>query len=76
VQLMAHPCASRSLLAEYNFDSAEILSLLLEREGFDVRVALDGLEALSVLQDFSPDVAILDLGMPGPRATSSRPSPS
>ena len=61
----ASSSASRLLLVEDNLDSAEILSLLLEREGFDVRVALDGVEALSVLQGFSPDVAILDLGLPG-----------
>jgi CheY-like chemotaxis protein len=30
-----------------------------------VRTALDGRQALAVLDEFEPDVAVLDLGMPG-----------
>ncbi len=68
---MAQPPAASSssvarlLIVEDNFDSAEILSILLQREGFEVRVALDGQEALDVIREFSPDVAILDIGLPG-----------
>src|SRR4051812_41384114 len=57
--------ALRLLIVEDNVDSAEILSLLLQREGFEVRTALDAQEALSVIDEFLPDVAILDLGLPG-----------
>ena len=67
---MAHPSASpssaaRLLIVEDNFDSAEILALLLERDGFDVRIALDAKEALDTIQEFNPDIAILDIGLPG-----------
>lgn len=63
---MTHsPAVARLLIVEDNFDSAEILSLLLQREGFEVRIALDGQEALDVIQEFYPDVAILDIGLPG-----------
>ncbi len=57
--------AARLLIVEDNFDSAEILSLLLERDGFDVRIALDAQEALDTVEEFSPDIAILDIGLPG-----------
>lgn len=67
---MAHPSAlpssaARLLIVEDNFDSAEILSLLLERDGFDVRIALDAQEALDTIAEFNPDIAILDIGLPG-----------
>jgi len=33
-------------------------------QGHEVRTAHDGLEALEIIHDFAPDVAILDIGMP------------
>jgi CheY-like chemotaxis protein len=33
-------------------------------QGHEVRTAHDGIEALDMLRDFAPDVAILDIGMP------------
>ena len=66
---MAHSSASpftaaRLLIVEDNYDSAEILSLLLERDGFDVRIALDAQQALDAIREFNPDIAILDIGLP------------
>ena len=37
---------------------------ILEKTGYDVRVAYDGNEALEVLEEFSPDIILLDLKMP------------
>ena len=37
---------------------------LLEKTGFDVRVAFDGQEALKVLENFNPEIILLDLKMP------------
>ena len=34
-------------------------------EGFDVRVAADGVQALAVLEEFPADVVVLDVMMPG-----------
>ena len=45
--------------------SADTLKVLLELEGFVVRVANDGATALTVAQEFEPDVLILDIGLPG-----------
>jgi len=53
------------LIADDNADAAKTLSDLLAHEGHTTRVAYDGREALEVAQTFSPDVAVLDIGMPG-----------
>jgi len=45
--------------------SAETLQMLLELEGFKVRVAADGAAALEIAQEFRPDVVLLDIGLPG-----------
>lgn len=42
----------------------ELLSSFLEKEGHAVRVAQDGLSALDVLDDFTPDIMFIDLVMP------------
>ncbi len=36
----------------------------LKREGFDVRVASNGLEGLNIVESFHPDLILLDLRMP------------
>lgn len=38
--------------------------IILEKAGFDVRVAFDGEQALSELKEFDPQVILLDLKMP------------
>jgi CheY-like chemotaxis protein/two-component sensor histidine kinase len=55
---------ARILVADDNLDAAQTLALLLEIEGHQVRTARDGLEALDVAQDFRPQIALLDIGMP------------
>jgi signal transduction histidine kinase/DNA-binding response OmpR family regulator len=45
--------------------SAETLKVLLEMEGYEVRVAFEGAMALELAQEFLPDVVILDIGLPG-----------
>ncbi|AMM21658.1 hypothetical protein AX769_17790 [Frondihabitans sp. PAMC 28766] len=52
------------LVAEDDDDVRETTALVLERRGFDVRVARDGLEALSACVDDAPDIALLDIAMP------------
>ena len=55
----------RVLVVDDNADAAETLASLLALDGHDVRVAGTGPDALSVLAGFSPDVAFLDIGLPG-----------
>lgn len=56
--------ARRVLVADDNTDAAESLGEVLRLLGHDVRVAYDGLQALQIAADFSPDVVLLDIGMP------------
>jgi DNA-binding response OmpR family regulator len=49
-------------------DEQMIVSLLgdfLESKGYYVHKAFDGLEALRVFQEKKPDIAILDINLPG-----------
>jgi len=55
----------RVLIVDDNHDSAELLSVLLGREGHETRVAHDGHEALAVAAEFRPNIAFLDIGLPG-----------
>jgi signal transduction histidine kinase len=55
----------RILIADDNRDSAETLAALLRMDGHDVTSVHDGPVALSVFCEIKPDVALLDIGMPG-----------
>ena len=55
----------RILVVDDNVDAAESLGTMLAYSGHDVRVAHGGHEALAAAHEFSPNVMILDLGMPG-----------
>lgn len=54
----------RVLIVDDNHDSAELLALLLGREGHETRVAHDGAEALALAAGFRPNIAFLDIGLP------------
>jgi PAS domain S-box-containing protein len=55
----------RILVVDDNVDAAESLAVLLRLEGHEVRLVPDGPGALAAAQAESPNVVILDLGMPG-----------
>jgi len=55
----------RVLVVDDNCDAAESLGMLLELENCRVSVAYDGVRALELLDSFKPDIALLDIGMPG-----------
>ena len=57
--------ARRVLIVDDNADSAEMLGLLLRFAGHDVRIALDGLQAVTAAETFAPEVMLLDIGLPG-----------
>jgi CheY-like chemotaxis protein len=54
----------RVLVVDDNVDSAASLEMLLKITGHDVRIAHDGLEAVSEAEVFLPDVILLDIGLP------------
>ena len=55
----------RVLVVEDNEDAAESFRMLLELNGHVVRVARDGVEGLRAFEEFAPEVAFVDLGLPG-----------
>jgi PAS domain S-box-containing protein len=55
----------RVLVADDNRDAANSLAMLLRMEGHEVEVVHDGISAIEGIRAHRPDVAILDIGMPG-----------
>lgn len=55
----------RILVVEDNDDAREMLRTLLQMAGHEVHEAADGLEALQVAGRVRPDVALIDIGLPG-----------
>ncbi|MDR5740568.1 MULTISPECIES: ATP-binding protein [unclassified Caballeronia] len=53
------------LVVDDNVDAADALTALLELEGHEVRTVYSGEEAVDVLDHYSPEVVLLDLGLPG-----------
>ena len=54
----------RVLVVEDDQDIAEVLQRSLRMEGYEVRTASDGKLALEHSRSFTPDLVILDLGLP------------
>ncbi|HYF42056.1 MAG TPA: ATP-binding protein, partial [Ramlibacter sp.] len=55
----------RVLVVDDNEDAANTSASLLEMAGYTVRVAYRPEEALDMVREFTPDLAILDIGLPG-----------
>src|SRR5436853_7796104 len=55
----------RVLVVEDDVDIADVLRRSLRNEGYEVRTSADGAEALDVAAGFTPDLVVLDLGLPG-----------
>ena len=53
------------LVVDDNVDAADTCATLLEMSGYTVRSAYTPDAALELLRHFTPDVAILDIGLPG-----------
>jgi CheY-like chemotaxis protein len=54
----------RVLVVDDNQDSADSLAMLLELEGHTVRAVYSAAEALEQVAAFTPDVVLLDIGLP------------
>jgi PAS domain S-box-containing protein len=57
--------ARRILVADDNEDAAESMAAVLRLDDHEVRYVLNGEEALREVAAFRPEIAFLDLGMPG-----------
>lgn len=62
----SHPekSARRVLVVDDNEDAADSLATLLDVMGYEVRIAYDGPEAIEAADEFQPQVALLDIGLP------------
>jgi signal transduction histidine kinase len=64
--MLAAAPPQRILIADDNEDFADIMARLLRcKGGHEVQVVYDGRAALRILQTFRPEVAFLDIGLPG-----------
>ena len=55
---------ARVLVVEDDAAIGQVLQRSLQREGYEVALAVDGVSALERAYDFEPDAVILDLGLP------------
>jgi DNA-binding response OmpR family regulator len=54
------------LVAEDDEDILLLVTTRLQRDGFDVVAARSGTEALDLMRERRPEIAVLDIGMPPP----------
>jgi len=57
--------ARRVLVADDNIDALDGLAMLVEIGGHETQKARDGMQALALAGEWRPDLALLDIGMPG-----------
>src|SRR5205807_1867872 len=55
----------RILVADDERDQVMTLAAILQDEGHEVREVYRGTEVLRMVRDFDPDIALIDIGMPG-----------
>ncbi|MCC5943363.1 MAG: response regulator transcription factor [Bernardetiaceae bacterium] len=56
--------SQKVLIVDDEPDILEMLTYNLEREGYEVRCAENGVEALEVIENFTPNIILLDIMMP------------
>jgi signal transduction histidine kinase/ActR/RegA family two-component response regulator len=61
----AAPGAARVLVVDDNVDAADMVAAVIAAGGYTVRVAYDGPSALAVAAEFEPNIAVVDIGLPG-----------
>jgi signal transduction histidine kinase len=59
------PGGRKILVVDDNEDAAWLLAEALRLLGHDVQVSYDGLSALELARSYSPEIALLDIGLPG-----------
>jgi two-component system cell cycle response regulator DivK len=53
------------LVVDDNVDNRDLTQILLECEGYDVRMAEDAPQALTILKTFRPKLILMDVQLPG-----------
>ena len=60
----AEPFKRRILIVDDNHDAADMLAVMLELAGYETRKAHDGATAIATAKAWTPNVVILDIGLP------------
>lgn len=55
---------TRVLVVEDSLPTREMITDLLKNNGWAVKIACDGLEAINLLKEYNPDIVVLDIVMP------------
>ena len=55
----------RVLIVDDNRDSADSMALLLRLQGHETRALYDGAQLIDEALEFSPNLVLLDIGLPG-----------
>lgn len=63
--LAAAPAAPRVLVAEDNAVNRRLVEVMLRKLGYQVELAVDGLQTVARIEETPPDILLLDLQMPG-----------
>jgi CheY-like chemotaxis protein len=53
------------LIVDDNIDNLMVTQILLESEGYDIRMAEDARQALNILMTFRPKLILMDIQLPG-----------
>ena len=53
------------LIVDDDENIAELISLYLNKEGYETEIAASGTEALQLFEEYSPDLVLLDVMLPG-----------
>ena len=64
-RFVAPSAQERILVVDDNDDAAELLSLMLEQAGYQTTTVYDGFTALQAAHELTPNIVILDIGLPG-----------
>ncbi|MDB6151662.1 MAG: Histidine kinase [Chthoniobacteraceae bacterium] len=65
IEARSSAASTRILIVEDNKDTAEGMARLLQRRGYSVELAYDGLAGLAAARSSSPNFVLLDIGLPG-----------